>query len=100
MRESAPAFVSFERTKRFDKAVADLEPAQRKQLQKQLTQLLSDPAHPSLKAHQIKPDKHYWEAYLNRGDRISYIPQGSHLVLVDVVSHDDINRYSRRPPKT
>ena len=99
MRESAPAFVSFERTKRFDKAVEGLQPNQRKQLRKQLAQLLENPAHPSLKAHQIKPDKYYWEAYLNKGDRIIYIPEGSHLVLVDVVSHDDIDRYSKGPSK-
>lgn len=97
MREPAPSFASSERTRRFDKAVAGLQPAQRKQLQKQLAQLLHDPSHPSPEAHQIKPDKYYWEAYLNKGDRIIYIPQGSHLVLVDVVTHDDISRYGKRP---
>jgi hypothetical protein len=34
------------------------------------------------------------------GDRIIYIPEGSHLVLVDVVSHDDIGRYGKRPRET
>lgn len=97
MRQPAPAFTTVERTRRFDKAVDGLQSAQRKQLQKQLAQLLQDPSHPSLAAHQIKPDKYYWEAYLNKGDRIIYIPAGSHLVLVDVVTHDDIGRYGKRP---
>lgn len=48
----------------------------------------------------IKPDKYYWEAYVNRGDRIIYIPEGSHLVLVDVVAHNDIKRYSNRPARS
>lgn len=96
MRQPAPAFTSLERTRRFIKAVETLQQSQRKQLQKQLAQLVQDPAHPSLKAHQIKPDKHYWAAYLNRGDRIIYIPEGSHLVMVDIVPHDRISSYGKR----
>lgn len=97
MRQPAPAFSSVERTKRFDKAVTGLQKTQLKQLQKQLLRLQQDPAHPSLAVHQIQPDKYYWEAYLNRGDRIIYIPDGTNLVLVDIVSHDDIDRYRNRP---
>jgi hypothetical protein len=95
--EPAPAFVSTERTKRFEKAVANLQGDQSKALKKQLAHLYQNPKHPSLKVHQIDPDKYYWEAYLNRGDRIIYIPEGTHLVLVDIVNHDDISRYGRRP---
>ncbi len=77
------------------------EPACRREFENRRSRgkglLFENPAHPSLKAHQIKPDKHYWEAYVNRGDRIIYIPEGSHLVLVDIVAHDDISRYGKRP---
>lgn len=61
--------------------------------------LFENPAHPSLKAHSIKPGKFYHEAYANAGDRIIYIPEGSHLVLVDVVPHDDLDRYRDAPNK-
>jgi hypothetical protein len=97
--QPAPPFLTVERTEQFDKAVAGLQVAARKQLARRAQLLFDNSAHPSLKAHQIKPDKYYWEAYLNDGDRIIYIPEGSHLVLVDVVPHDDIGRYGKRPKK-
>ena len=97
MGQPAPAFTTVERTRTFDKAVGRLQPAQRGQLAARLDLLIHNPAHPSLAVHQVKPGKHYWEAYLNRGDRIIYVPEGSTLVLIDIVSHDDIGRYARGP---
>lgn len=97
MRQPAPAFQTLEITQQYKGAVAKLQDGTRRQVSARARLLFDNPAHPSLKAHSIKPDKHYWEAYVNRGDRIIYIPEGSHLVLVDVVSHDDISRYSKRP---
>lgn len=97
MRQPAPAFKTLETTQQYKEAVANLQPAARKQVAAHARLLFENPAHPSLRTHSIKPDKYYWEAYVNRGDRIIYIPEGSHLVLIDVVSHDDIGRYARRP---
>jgi hypothetical protein len=99
VRQPAPAFQTLEITEQYKEAVANLQKAPRKQVAARTSLLFENPAHPSLNAHSIKPDKHYWEAYVNRGDRIIYIPEGSHLVLVDVVAHDDIGRYSKRPAK-
>jgi mRNA-degrading endonuclease YafQ of YafQ-DinJ toxin-antitoxin module len=99
VRQPAAAFQTLETTKQYKEAVASLQQAARKQVVARAKLLFENPAHPSLNAHSIKPDKHYWEAYVNRGDRIIYIPEGSHLVLVDVVSHDDIGRYSKRPAR-
>lgn len=97
MRQPAPAFQTLEITEQYKGAVARLQQSVLKQVAARAKLLFENPAHPSLKAHSIKPDKYYWEAYVNRGDRIIYIPEGSHLVLVDVVTHDDIRRYSKRP---
>ncbi|HET6231776.1 MAG TPA: hypothetical protein VFE05_17000 [Longimicrobiaceae bacterium] len=97
MRQSAPAFLTLEVTPRYEKALATLQDAVRKQAAARALLLFSNPAHPSLKTHAIKPDRHYHEAYVNRGDRIIYIPQGSHLVLVDIVAHDEIGRYAKKP---
>ena len=97
MRQPAPAFLTLELTEQFEKAAAKLQKAQRKQLARRIKLLFDNPAHPGLKTHQIKPGEYYWEAYLNLGDRIIYIPEGSRLVLVDVVPHDDIDRYGKRP---
>jgi mRNA-degrading endonuclease RelE of RelBE toxin-antitoxin system len=99
VRQPAPAFKTLEVTQQYKEAVAKLQEPVRKQVSIRAKLLFDNPAHPSLKAHSIKPDKHYWEAYVNRGDRIIYIPEGSHLVLVDVVTHDDIDRYAKRPAK-
>jgi mRNA-degrading endonuclease YafQ of YafQ-DinJ toxin-antitoxin module len=99
VRQPAPAFQTLEITEQYKEAVASLQEATRKQVAARARLLFENPAHSSLKAHSIKPDKHYWEAYVNRGDRIIYIPEGSHLVLVDVVTHDEISRYSKRPPQ-
>ena len=76
-----------------------MQKAEREQVAARAKLLFDNPAHPSLKAHSIKPGKYYHEAYVNAGDRIIYIPEGSHLVLVDVVPHDDIDRYRDAPKK-
>lgn len=99
MREPAPPFLTLKVAKRFEKTTATLQEAQRKQLARQSRLLFENPAHSSLRAHPVKPDKYYWEAYLNNSDRIVYVPDGSRLVLVDVVPHDDIGRYGKRPRK-
>lgn len=99
MRQPAPGYQTLEITEQYKEAVAKLQQAARKQVAARAKLLFGNPAHPGLNAHSIKPDKHFWEAYVNRGDRIIYIPEGSHLVLVDVVAHDDIGRYSKRPSK-
>jgi len=99
VRQPAPAFKTLEATKQYRAALASLQPAVRKQVLARIKLVFDNPSHPSLRAHSVKPDKHYREAYVNLGDRIIYIPEGSNLVLVDVVSHDEIHRYSRRPPR-
>ncbi|HEX2205820.1 MAG TPA: hypothetical protein VHG91_21075 [Longimicrobium sp.] len=95
----APAkpFATFESTKRFNKAFRALDPQRKKQADKAVRLLFQNPAHPGLETHQIRPDKYYWEAYMNRDERIIYIPEGPHLVLVDIVPHDDIDRYAKAP---
>jgi hypothetical protein len=45
----------------------------------------------------IQPDKHYLEARINSGDRIVFRVEGGTLFFIDVVKHDDIGRYGRRP---
>jgi mRNA-degrading endonuclease RelE of RelBE toxin-antitoxin system len=99
VRQPAPSFETLETTEQFEHALAALQEATRKQVVARIKLLFDNPAHPGLNAHPVKPDKYYWEAYVNGGDRIIYISEGSHLVLVDVVAHDDIGRYSKRPAK-
>ena len=96
MGQAAP-FSTYEITEHFDEVYNSLDLRRQKQVDKAVYLLFHNSAHPGLNAHQIKPDKYYWEAYVNRSDRIIYIPDGSHLVLVDIVRHDDIWKYGKAP---
>ena len=48
----------------------------------------------------ILPDKHYYEARISSGDRIVCRMEGTTIYFIDVVKHDDIGRYGRRPRQT
>ena len=50
-----------------------------------------------LRVKPIQPDKYYLEARLNSGDRIVFRIEAGTVFFVDVVKHDDIGRYGRRP---
>lgn len=53
---------------------------------------------PGLNVKPVLPDKHYLEARIGSGDRIVFrIGKEGVLYLIDVVKHDDIARYGRRP---
>jgi hypothetical protein len=59
--------------------------------------LIKQLSSPGLRIKPIQPSKHYLEARINSGDRIIFrIVEGT-LFFVDVVEHDDIARYGKRP---
>ena len=45
----------------------------------------------------ILPDKQYLEARISSGDRIIFRVEQGAIFFVDVVHHDDIERYGQRP---
>lgn len=52
---------------------------------------------PGLNVKPILPDKYYLEARISSGDRMVFrIAEGT-LYFLDVIKHDDIARYARRP---
>ena len=53
---------------------------------------------PGLNVKPILPEKHYLEARISSGDRIVFRFDEQTIIFVDVVKHDDISRYGRRPP--
>jgi hypothetical protein len=55
---------------------------------------------PGLNVKPILPDKYYLEARISTGDRIVFRLEQSEIIFVDVVKHDDIGRYARRPRQT
>ena len=52
---------------------------------------------PGLRIKPILPDKYFMEARISGGDRIVFRVQEERIVFVDVISHDEIGRYGRRP---
>lgn len=54
---------------------------------------------PGLHIKPIHPDKYYFEARINSGDRIVFRIGESTIFFVDVVKHDDISRYGKRPKR-
>jgi hypothetical protein len=52
---------------------------------------------PGFHVKPILPDKHYLEGRISSGDRIVFRVEESTIYFMDVVEHDDIGRYGRRP---
>ena len=52
---------------------------------------------PGLRVKPIQPDKYYLEARINSGDRIVFRLEEGTIFFVNVVSHDGISRYGKRP---
>jgi len=50
-----------------------------------------------LRIKPIQPAKYYLEARINSGDRIIFRLAEGTIYFVDVVAHDDISRYGKRP---
>lgn len=62
--------------------------------------LIKQTSSPGLRVKPIQPDKYYLEARINSGDRIIFRLEGGTIFFVNVVSHDGISRYGRRPKRT
>jgi hypothetical protein len=61
--------------------------------------LIKRESSPGLHIKPIHPDKYYSEARINSGDRIVFRIGEDTIFFVDVVKHDDISRYGKRPKK-
>jgi mRNA-degrading endonuclease RelE of RelBE toxin-antitoxin system len=59
--------------------------------------LVKQDATPGLRIKPIQPEKYYFEARINSGDRIIFRIEAGTIFFFDIVKHDDIDRYGRRP---
>ncbi len=50
-----------------------------------------------LRVKPIQPEKYYFEARINSGDRVTFRFEGGTVFFLDIVKHDDIGRYGKRP---
>ena len=93
----AKPFSTLRTSEPFNEAYAALDARRKKQTDKTIRLLFENPAHPGLQTHPIHPDKYSWEAYINLSDRLIFVRVGPVLHLVDIVPHDDIDRYAKAP---
>jgi hypothetical protein len=82
-------------SKRFEKSYAGLTVAQQNGVDKAVMALLKRTPTPGMRVKSIQPDKFYDEARINDGDRLVHRIKDDTLWVVDVVPHDDIDRYGR-----
>jgi len=61
--------------------------------------LIKQVSAPGLHVKPIQPDKYYFEARINSGDRIVFRIEAGTSFFVDIVKHDDISRYGKRPKR-
>ena len=59
--------------------------------------LIKQTSSSGLRTKPIQPAKYYLEARINSGDRIIFRLAEGTVFFVDVVTHDDISRYGKRP---
>jgi mRNA-degrading endonuclease RelE of RelBE toxin-antitoxin system len=59
--------------------------------------LIKQALSPGMRVKPIQPEKYYLEARINGGDRIIFRIEGGTIFFFDIVKHDDIGRYGRRP---
>jgi hypothetical protein len=84
-------------TDRWRRTVAELSAERRAACERAVLRLLGESNTQGLSVKPILPDKYYLEARIDRGDRIVFRIDGETMYFIDVVKHDDIGRYSRRP---
>lgn len=80
-------------TAAFQASYARLDVRRAKDVDRCILALIKDEPTPGLRVKPILPAKVYFEARANDGDRVVFCVEGGTLVMVDVVSHDDVGRY-------
>lgn len=92
-------FLTAEWSEQWKERYAQLSTDRQAACDKAVIALIKREASPGLHIKPIHPDKHYSEARINTGDRIVFRIAEDTIFFVDVVKHDDISRYGKRPKK-
>ena len=83
-------------SERFQESYLGLSPDRQASCDRAAMSLIKQQDPPGLRVKPILPDKTYREARISSGDRIVFRIEGGAILFVDVVKHDDIERYGRR----
>ncbi len=91
------AFLAAEWSEQWKERYAELSSDRQAACDKAVISLIKRSDSPGLRIKPIHPDKHFSEARINSGDRIVFRVEGETIYFVDVVKHDDISRYGKKP---
>ena len=86
-------------TRQWSQSYAQLPPDRQASCDRAAMALIKGIGTPGLNVKPILPDKLYLEARIGSGDRIVFRVEQDAILFVDIVKHDDIGRYGRRPGK-
>jgi Txe/YoeB family toxin of Txe-Axe toxin-antitoxin module len=83
-------------SRRWAKAYAALSVDQKKGTDKVVIALIKQEPTPGMRVKPIEPDKYFYEARINDGDRLVFLVEDGKVWFVEVIAHDDIGRYGRK----
>ena len=87
------AFAVVELTNRFKKSYAKLSVEVADQCDDALADLVRDPLSPGLRIKPIRPSNVYYEARVNRSDRLIIYPVSNTAYVMDIVTHNEITKW-------
>jgi hypothetical protein len=93
----AQVFLAATWSERWKESYADLPADRQVACDPAALALIKQQLSPGLRVKPILPDKFYLEAGINSGDRIVFRAEAGTVFFVDVVKHDDIGRFGKRP---
>jgi hypothetical protein len=91
------SFLPAQWSERFKRSYARLSPERQTACDEAAMALIKQQTSSGLRIKPIRPDKHYLEARISSGDRIVFRIEEGEILFVDVVQHDEISRYGKRP---
>lgn len=92
-------FLTAEWSEEWKESYPKLNAARQAACNEAIIQLVKRADSPGLRIKPIHPDKYYLEARINSGDRIVFRVHEGKISFVDIVPHDDISRYGKRPKR-
>lgn len=90
-------FLAAEFSAQWEESYAKLQIQQRNGTDKVVMALIKRTPTPGMRVKPIEPEKFYHEARCTDADRVIHRIENGTVLIVDIVPHDDIDRYGRRP---
>ena len=83
-------------TDQFKESYAKLQANEQKSADKVSFAIMKGEVTPGMRIKPIEPEKYFQEARLNDGDRLIHRVREGTVYFIDIVPHDQINKYGRR----